>query len=262
MKILFIGDICGCIGRKAIAKVLPKLKKKHRPDLVIANAENSAHGSGVTERILEELLESGVDFFTGGDHSFGKLKKFECYDKYPIIRPANFPPEVPGNGFEMLEVNDQKVLIINLIGRVFMKMDYDCPFRKIDEILNMFKKTDKFVIIDMHAETTSEKINLAHYLKKRASAVIGTHTHVQTADEYVGDQGLAYISDVGMTGFRDGSIGIESEGTIKTFLTQIKQPHVIPKKGRAQLDAVLIEFSAKTKKAKSIKRIKEFVEIK
>ncbi len=262
MKILFIGDICGKIGRKTVAKILPKLKKKLKPDLIIANAENAAHGSGVTEKTLEELLKSGIDFFTGGDHSFDKLKQFDCYKRFSIIRPANFPPEVAGEGYKIIEIKNTKILIINLIGRIFMKKNYDCPFRKADEILTNFKESIKFAIIDIHAETASEKINLARYLDGRVSAILGTHTHVMTADEQISPKGTAYISDTGMVGYKDGSIGIEHEGTIKTFLTQIRHPHVIPQKGKTIFNAVFIELNEKTGKTEKIKSIKEFTEIK
>lgn len=264
LKILFIGDISGKIGRRAIEKLLPKIRKEEKVDFVIANIENVAHGQGITKNTLDELMQTEIDFFTGGDHSFAAKKQLdEIYSgKYPLIRPANFPPNVPGKGFDIVKIKDHEILIINLIGRVFMKSDYDCPFRKLDEILANFSN-QKFsaIIVDIHAEATSEKIILGKYAEKRVSAVLGTHTHVMTADHEITAKGMAYITDVGMTGFADGSLGVEKEGIIETFLTQIKNPHVIPEKGRAFLNGVLLTINNKTGKAKAIKPITKFINI-
>jgi len=263
MKILLIGDINGKIGRQAVAKILPKIKKREKPDLIIANADNVAHGSGVTENTLKELIDAGVDYFTNGDHAFRNLKQLAVYDKFPIIRPANYSPQAPGKGFTIVNQGKNKILLINLIGRTYMKNDYECPFHKIDEILAKFAKQNlSAIIIDVHAEATSEKISLSHYVDGRVSAVIGTHTHVMTADHKITENGTATITDVGMTGAADGSLGIDFEGIIKTFLTQIKYPHVIPEKGKAIFNAVLINIDVKSTKAKSIKPIIEFVNIK
>lgn len=264
IKILFFGDITGRLGRQALAKALPKIKKEYKPDLIIANAENAAHGKGVTVSILEELTSLGIDFITGGDHSFSAKKQLkDIYSgKFPVIRPANYPPNVPGQGYAVVEKNGNKILIINLIGRVFMKMDYDCPFRALDDILANFAKQNlSAIIVDIHAETTSEKVVLGQYANSRVSAVLGTHTHVMTADQKVTNEGTAYITDVGMCGYADGSIGIESEDIIKTYLTQISYSHVLPEKGRAILNSVLITVNPKNKKAKSITPITKFVNI-
>jgi hypothetical protein len=262
-NILFIGDINGKIGRKTVAKILPKLKKSQKIDLVFANAENAAHGVGVTEETLKELVEAGVDYFTTGDHAFDKIKQVDCYEKFPIIRPANYPAEVPGQGYCLITESEHKILLVNLLGRVFMSGDYDCPFRKIDEILAMFAKENlSAIIIDIHAEATSEKISLKHYLDGRVSAVLGTHTHVMTADAEISKNGTAYITDVGMVGFADGCIGIDKEGIIKTFLTQIKYSHSIPEKGRAIFNSVLLTIDPKNKKAKQIKPIIKTINIK
>lgn len=265
MKVLFIGDIVGKIGRKAVAKILPKLKKELKPNLVIANAENLAHGKGVTETTLKEMMEAGVDWFTNGDHAFKAKKQIE--DIYngglPILRPANYSADIPGQGHAIVAVGKQKILLINLVGRVFMRMDYDCPFRKLDEILTNFAKQNlSAIIVDIHAETASEKITLRHFVDGKISAIIGTHTHVMTADQQITDRGTAYITDAGMTGFANGSIGLDKENIIKTFLTQIKYPHQLPEKGRAIFNSVFITINPKTGKAKSIKPIIKFVEIK
>ena len=265
LKILFIGDIVGKIGRKAVQKILPGLKKELKPDLVIANAENIAHGHGVTEKTLKEVMEAGVDWFTCGDHAFKKGKEFGIYKNMPILRPANYSKNAPGKGYSVIAAGEHNILLINLIGRVFMKMDHDCPFNKLDEILadkNLADKKFSAIIIDMHAEATSEKIALGHYADGRASAVLGTHTHIMTADHKITKQGTAHITDTGMAGFADGCIGIEKENIIDTFLTQIKHTHNIPEKGRTIFNSVLVSINGKTGKAKKIEPITKFVEIK
>ncbi len=265
MKILFIGDICGKIGRKAIAKILPKLKKELKPDLVIANAENLAHGQGVTETTLKEMMQAGIDWFTNGDHAFKVQKQIDnVYNGgLPILRPANYSANIPGKGHTVITRGKYKILLISLIGRVFMRMDYDCPFRKLDEILANFAKQNlSAIIVDIHAETASEKIALRHFADGKVSAIFGTHTHVMTADQQITNRGTAYITDAGMTGFADGSIGLDKENIIKTFLTQIKYPHQLPEKGRAIFNAVLLDVSHKTGKAKTIKPITKCVESK
>lgn len=264
LKILFIGDIVGKIGRKTVQAVLPKLKKELKPDLVIANAENIAHGSGVSAKTLKEVMDAGVDYFTCGDHAFKREKELNIYDELPIIRPANYAEGAAGKGHIIIKVGKYNILLINLIGRVFMDMDYNCPFHELDEILakNLADKNISAIIIDIHAEATSEKVAVGHYADGRASAVIGTHTHIQTADAQITKQGTAYITDAGMAGFADGCIGIEKDGIIKTFLTQIKNKHIIPETGKTMLNGVLLEIDEKTGKAKSIKAINKFINIK
>jgi len=265
MKILFIGDIVGKIGRQAAKKIVPKLRAEYKLDLVIANAENAAHGSGITADTLKELLSAKIDFFTSGDHAFKNKKHLCVFNEYPLIRPANYPPGVPGEGYKIIETKGKNIAIVNLIGRVFMRLDYDCPFRKIDEILaniNLQEKKIFAIIVDIHAEATSEKICLGHYLDGRVSAVLGTHTHVLTADNRILENHTAYISDAGMTGAAEGSLGIDKKNIIKTFLEQIKYQHEIPESGPAMLNGVLIEFDEKNGKAKSIKLITKTINIK
>lgn len=262
LKILFIGDVSGRTGRITLAKLLPKLKNKYKYDLAIANVENIAHGSGVTKDTLKEVVDAGVDYMTTGDHAFkGKL---DVFDDFPIIRPANYAKDVPGKGYTIINVKGKNILLISLIGRIFMKMDYDCPFREIDEILAnplLPEKRLSAIIVDIHAEATSEKIALKYYLDGRVSALLGTHTHVMTADQEITKEGTAYISDVGMTGFADGCLGVDKENVTKTFLTQIPYPHKIPEKGRSILNAVLLTIDSTSAKAKGIKPITEFIEI-
>jgi len=266
MNILFIGDIVGKIGRETVAKVLPELKRDHKIDMVIANAENSAHGAGLTEEIIKELEGAGVDAITTGDHAFDNKRNLEIFDKHDnVLRPANYSPGAPGRGFAVLSVKGRNILLVNLIGRVFMSGNHECPFRELDEILanaDLRSKKISGIIIDIHAETTSEKVNMGYYAAGRVSAVFGTHTHIMTADHRVMESGTAYITDVGMVGAADESLGIAKEGTLKTFLTQIKQTHVIPEKGLAVFNSVLINLSDKTKKAKTIKPLTKFINIK
>jgi len=231
---------------------------------VVANGENSAHGSGITENVVKELTEAGIDWITLGDHAFTRLKSMEdCFALgLPLIRPANFPPDLPGTGAKVITVGSGKILLINLIGRVFMSKDYDDPFRAIDLILsNLAKKNISAIIVDIHAEATSEKVALKHYLDGRVTALLGTHTHIMTADAQITDKGTAYITDTGMVGAADGVLGLEKEGIIKTFITQVKNPHVLPESGRCIFNAVLIIIDPKTKKAKSIEPIIKFVDI-
>ncbi len=262
LKVLFIGDIVGKIGRQTVAKVLPKLKKEKKIDIVIANAENSAHGSGITERIVEELEKYGVDYFTMGDHALRRKNQAGLYNLSNIIRPANFPPGVNGQGYTLIPFKNKNILLINLIGRVFMKSHYDCPFRKLDEILaNVDLQANNIfaIIIDIHAEATSEKIALKHYADGRVGAVLGTHTHVKTADEQISDKGTAFITDVGMVGASDSSLGIAKEGVIRTFLSQIKETHVIPKSGKAIFNSVLLTINTKSTETTAIKSITKHI---
>ncbi len=264
MKILFIGDIVGRIGRETVKKLLPRLIHKHSLDFVFANAENSAHGSGITETIVEELRGAGIDYFTTGDHAFKNKKQLAIFDNLPVLRPANTNNAVPGKGQVILEKNGAKILLINLIGQVFMPLQPENPFIKLDEILadnHLPKNSRSAIIVDIHAETTSEKIALAHYADGRASAIIGTHTHVQTADARISAKGMAAITDVGMVGSADNCLGVEKDGILRTFLTQVKEPHVIPEKGQAIFNAVLIKFNNSEGQATAIKPISEFIEI-
>ena len=265
IKILFIGEIMGKIGRRAVREILPQLKNELKPDLIIANADNLAHGKGVSESTVKEIMQDGVIWFTNGDHAFDNLNSLNLYDSdLPLLRPANYSSQAPGKGFAEIKLkNGHNILLISLIGRVFMSMDYDCPFMEVDKILsNLANKNLSAIIIDMHAEATSEKVALKHYLDGRVSAILGTHTHIMTADSEITDEGTGYITDVGMTGFTDGVIGIGKEGIIKTFLTQIKYPHEIHDTGKAIFNAVYFEINPKNKKTITFKPITKFINIK
>lgn len=264
MKILFIGDIFGKLGRETIHNLLPQIKKDHRPDLIIANAENSAHGSGITETTLTALKESGIQFMTMGDHAFDRIEQAEvCYGQnQPIIRPANLPDQLPGVGHKIFNTKKGDILVINLLGRVNMPFQYDCPFRKFDEIYDSYKKTDlAAIIVDFHAETTAEKVCFGHYVDGRATAVLGTHTHVPTADARLLPKKTAYITDVGMTGAYNESIGIDLAMATKTLINQVKHKRSIPEKGEVILSGALVEIDTARKKAKAIKQLQYFGKI-
>lgn len=258
MKILFIGDIVGRPGREAVKAILPELKKEQEIDLVIANAENLAHGRGFTVDTIEEMQKAGVDFFTSGNHVWdnkGSVAKLN--DKsFPLLRPANFPDSAFGRGYQVVETTMmKKVLVINLMGRVFMKHYLDCPFQAIDKILQETAHEQiQAIFVDFHAEATSEKTALANYIDGKVSAFVGTHTHVPTADCRLLPNGTAFVNDVGMTGPIDSIIGMKQEAVIQNFLTQMPTSFEIQESGPKTFNSVLIEIDESTKKATSIER--------
>ncbi|MBI5972360.1 TIGR00282 family metallophosphoesterase [Staphylococcus caledonicus] len=254
MRILFIGDIVGKIGREAIAEYLPKIKQAYKPTVSIVNAENAAHGKGLTEKIYKQLLRDGVDFMTMGNHTYGQREIYEFIDDAKrMVRPANFPSEAPGVGMRFIQINDIKLAIINLQGRSFMQ-DIDDPFKKADQLIEEAQKETDYIFVDFHAETTSEKNAMGWYLDGRASVMVGTHTHIQTSDERVLPNGTGYITDVGMTGYYDGILGINRDEVIERFITSLPQRHVIPNDGRSVLSGVIIDLD-KEGKTKHIERI-------
>ncbi|WP_085062848.1 TIGR00282 family metallophosphoesterase [Staphylococcus haemolyticus] len=254
MRILFIGDIVGKVGRNAIAEYLPKIRQSYRPTVSIVNAENAAHGKGLTEKLYKQLLRDGVDFMTMGNHTYGQREIYDFIDDANrMVRPANFPSEAPGVGMRFIQINDIKLAIINLQGRSFMQ-DIDDPFKKADQLIEEAKKETNFIFVDFHAETTSEKNAMGWYLDGRVSAVVGTHTHIQTSDERVLPNGTGYITDVGMTGYYDGILGINRDEVIERFITSLPQRHVVPDDGRSVLSGVIIDLD-KDGKTKQIERI-------
>jgi len=259
MKILFFGDIVGKTGRHAVRQVLPGLKKKHKPDLVIANGENAAHGIGLTVKTARELFDAGVDFLTGGNHMFDKQEQIaEVFAAYPekVIRPANFEGNYPGSGFVRLAVGEVSVLVINLNAQVFMERQFDglisSPFKKLDEILQSGPKSD-IILVDFHSEATSEKRGLGFYADGRASAVWGTHTHVQTNDAQILPGGTAYISDVGMCGSAQSILGVDKELVLRRFLSADKVSLEVEESAEAEIGYIVLEVDEKTGKAISIK---------
>lgn len=257
MKILFIGDIVGEPGRRAVKELLPKIKKSQSLDFVIANGENVAGGSGITPALAEELFACGIDVITTGDHVWKRKEIIDRIDSEKrLLRPANYPREAPGFGSTVVKSeSDTEVGVISLIGRVFMQA-VECPFRVAKEELAKIKEKARIIIVDIHAEATSEKIALGWYLDGLVSAVVGTHTHVQTADEKILPKGTAFISDVGMTGPFDSVIGRKKEQILARFLTQMPARFETAE-GDIQLHGVILDIDEKTGKADSIKRVQE-----
>lgn len=263
MKVLFIGDIVGSPGRHIVRERLGDLVQQRDIDLVIANGENSASGFGITPRIVEELLHQNIAVITGGNHSWDRKEIMDFMPHEPrLLRPHNFPETNPGTGLYVgVAKNGLKFAILNLQGRVFLPA-IDDPFKKADAVLETLPADVSFVLIDMHAETTSEKIALGWYLDGRVTAVVGTHTHVTTADEHVLPNGTAYITDVGMTGPHDGVIGMDRTGVLKKFIDAMPARFEVAS-GNVQLNAVLIESDdsstpnqAGRLRARSIERVR------
>jgi len=266
MSVLFLGDVIGKIGRRGVAKVLPELREEYRPDLVIANAENLAHGKGTTAVTVDEMTKAGVNFFTGGNHTFAKDEAVVLLGKpdMPMIRPANYPPGTPGHGYKVIEVGSRKVLIINLLGRVFMKEGVDDPFRAFDDIFKTYdgaKDDLAAIIVDFHGEVTSEKVAFGWYTDGRASAILGTHTHIPTADTWVLPHGTGYVTDVGMVGGRDTVIGIAKDHVLKRFASPLGGKFEPPDEGRCRFNSVLVEIDPKSHHTVNIERIDREVDI-
>jgi len=263
MKIVFFGDIVGRGGRRAVRNILPKLQKKLSPDFVIANVENLAHGKGITEKTLNQMEEAGIEAFTSGNHIFQRKEGLEILEKKDtnVLRPANYPPEAPGIGYKIFQIRTKKLLLINIIGRVFFREDYDCPFRTMDNIL-IDTKDEKpdVIIVDFHKEATSESQAMSYYLDGRISALIGTHTHVPTADAQIMPQKTAYITDVGMAGIKESVLGVNKKSVIEHFLTQLPFKYDIIDEGVAEVNYVVIDIDNKGK-AKSIEKGYEEVEV-
>lgn len=241
MRILFLGDIVGHPGKQMVEQWMPKLMKRFQPDITIANAENIApNGRGITERLAEALFDVEVDILTLGNHTFDQKESLHLIGTdRRIVRPANYPEGAPGQGYTLCKAAGGQVAIISLLGRSFMG-DYDDPFRKADQILAEIGDKTKHIFLDIHAEATAEKAALATYLSGRVSAVVGTHTHVQTADERILAGGTAFLTDVGMCGPYESIIGFHKDGVIQKFLMQMPSRFEVPQ-GEAQLHGVLIE---------------------
>jgi 2',3'-cyclic-nucleotide 2'-phosphodiesterase len=261
MRILFIGDIVGKPGREAVASLLPGLKAELEPELVIANAENAAAGRGVTRAIVRSLISSGVDVMTTGNHVWARTEELGLLDEEPrVLRPANYPPGSPGRGWGVFRTTRGNLIAVaNLIGRALME-PVDDPFRAADEILALAMAQTPLSFIDFHAETTSEKMAFGWHCAGRASAVVGTHTHVQTADERILPGGTAYITDVGMCGPEDSVIGMEIEAALARFRTQLPH-HLKVADSVATLCGVVIELDDQTGKALSIQRLRRSAEL-
>jgi len=257
LKILFIGDIFAKPGRLILSNRLERLKSIYKWDVCIANAENAAGGKGINFNAADEIFGSGVDAVTMGNHTWARKEVFNFIDSCSkMIRPANFPKGVPGRGRMIIEKNGVKVGLLNLIGRIYMDPPSECPFHTADREIPLLRQQCRVILVDFHAEATSEKTALAYYLDGKVSAVIGTHTHVQTSDERILDNGTAFITDAGMTGPTEGIIGVDKELIIQKFIFGLPG-HFEPAKGRICLNAVLVTVDENTGRALEIKRISD-----
>lgn len=255
MKILFIGDVVGSPGREMVKEYLPRLREKYRPTMTIVNGENAAAGKGITEKIYKDFLTWGTHIVTLGNHAWNKKDIFEFIDDAPhLIRPANFPDGNPGHGLAYVNINGTIVAVINLQGRTFMQA-IDDPFLKADELIAEAKKKTNIIFVDFHAEATSEKQAFAWYVDGRVSAVVGTHTHTQTADERILPGGTGYITDVGMTGPYEGILGVERDAVINRFITNLPVRFEVTKEGSSQLNGFVVTIDKGTGKAKAVERI-------
>ncbi|MDD5040485.1 MAG: TIGR00282 family metallophosphoesterase [Patescibacteria group bacterium] len=257
-KVLFFGDIVGKPGRKALAAVLPELKKTYQPTVVIANAENLGHGVGVTRKTLEECQHAGVDLFTSGNHIWKKPEVYEIFEKgdVPLIRPANFPGDQPGSGHTVISLGSYALLVINLNGQVFIDEQFENPFHAFDHIIGMYSPGDlNGIIVDLHAEATSEKVAFGWHADGRASAVLGTHTHIPTADTALLPNGTAYQTDVGMVGLKESVIGVDKDIVLNNFTKETQRSHDIPDHGACIVNGTLVTINPATRYAEAIERV-------
>ncbi len=257
-RILFLGDVIGSPGRETLKKLLPKLLQQHQPDLVIINGENSAHGKGITQKIYDEFMEMGVQCITSGNHIFDNKEILKSLNQCPnLLRPINYPKRAPGTGMIVLPIvkNGLSIAVISVLGQVFMP-PMNHPFEALETALETLATQDvKHIIVDIHAEATSEKVALLHHFNGRITAILGTHTHVQTADEIVTEQGTAYITDVGMVGAKWSLLGMEEGPVISRFLTGLPAAFQPEKKGPMLLNGVVITLDNNKPIATAIERI-------
>ncbi|MCF7894473.1 MAG: TIGR00282 family metallophosphoesterase [Candidatus Omnitrophica bacterium] len=253
MKILFLGDIVGRPGRQFLGKMLPRLKEETGAELTIANGENAAGGSSITPDTAKEIFDAGIDILSSGDHVFKKKQSREVLKNSPLIRPLNYGEQAAGSGYIIKEVKGIKVAVVNLLGRVFMN-PVDCPFKAIKKLLPKLKEEAKIIIVDMHAEATSEKLAMGYFLAGEVSAVVGTHTHIPTADKRIIDGFTAYITDLGMTGSFDSVLGREKAAIIERFLTNMPVRFDLAK-GDPRIQGVILDIEEKNGKALGIERV-------
>lgn len=254
MKILAIGDIVGENGLNKLKELLPNLKQREKIDFVIANGENVAGGMGITEKLFRQMIYAGVDVVTLGNHTWAKKDIFNFIDDEKILRPANYPKNIQGKGYNIYNYKNKKIAVINLIGRTNMGILSENPFLEADKILEQIKKKTDIIIVDFHAEATAEKIALAHYLDGRVNIIFGTHTHVQTADEIILTNGTAYITDIGMTGPCDSVIGMDKKVSIKRFVTTLPEKYKIAE-GECRFNSCLFFINDDNCRTEKITRI-------
>jgi len=260
MKVLMIGDIFGKPGRRTVRHYLPQLRQHYQLDFVIANGENAANGMGITNDTAEELLSSGIDVLTMGNHVWDKKEIINLIEMEPrILRPANYPPGAPGIGYSIYHAqNNIEVGVVNLSGRVFLG-NLDCPFRTAESIISSLKKRTQIILVDFHAEATSEKMALGWYLDGKVTACCGTHTHIQTADARILPGGTAYITDLGMTGPRNSVLGVDSRLVIQKFLSQMPVKFEVAG-GPCQFNGVIIDMDSKTGRSVNIITLNEIID--
>ena len=254
MRILAVGDIIGESGVRKLNSVLQKIKVQENIDFVIVNGENSAEGMGITEKNFKDIISAGADVVTMGNHTWGKKDIFKFIDDPKIIRPANYPEDVVGKGYEIYNCKDKKIAVINLLGRVDIGVLSENPFLVAKKIIEQIKDKVDIIIIDFHAEATAEKIAMGHYLDGDITAIFGTHTHVQTADEKILPKGTGYITDIGMTGPEHSVIGMDIQASIKRFETTLPERYKIAS-GKCIFNSCIFEIDDKTNKVASIKRV-------
>ena len=254
MKILAVGDIVGENGLNKLKEILPNLKQRERIDFVIVNGENVAGGMGITSRDFKQILFAGADVVTLGNHTWSKKDVFNIIDDERILRPANYPKDVVGKGYNIYNYKNKKIAVINLIGRTNMGVLSENPFLEADNIIEKIKDKADYIIIDFHAEATAEKIALANYLDGKVNIIFGTHTHVQTADEMILPNGTAYITDIGMTGPINSVIGMDKKASIKRFVTTLPEKYKIAD-GESKFNSCLFELDDETGRIEKITRI-------
>lgn len=256
LRVLFLGDIVGKTGRAIFQKHIGQLKRELDIDAVIVNGENSSHGRGITSRTMKFFKHNGVDVVTSGNHVWKNKEIYSYMDEHrDLLRPANYPSECPGVGVTTFSCKGQEVGVINLQGRVFMREDLACPFKTAESILTYLKDKTKLIFVDFHAEASSEKMGLAYFLDGKVSAVLGTHTHVLTADERVLPGGTAYITDAGMAGSQNSMIGMVKDSVIRRFITQLPSKFEVDTKPPFSMSGALIDVDTSTGKATEIKRL-------
>lgn len=254
MKILAIGDIIGEIGVKKLKEELPKLKKEKNIDFVITNGENSAGGMGITEKNFKDIIDAGTDVVTMGNHTWGKKEIFKFIDNPKLLRPANYPKGVVGKGLGIYKCKNKNIAVINLLGRVDINILTENPFVMANDMVEDLKNKVDMIFIDFHAEATAEKIAMGRFLDGKITALFGTHTHVQTADDQIFPKGTAYITDLGMTGPKESVIGMNIQASIKRFETALPEKYKLAE-GKCIFNAVVFEIDEETNKVKNIERI-------
>lgn len=254
MKILAVGDIVGERGLNKLKESLPILKQKEKIDFIIINGENVAGGMGITKRDFQQILFSGADVVTLGNHTWSKKDIFNFIDDEKLIRPANYPKGVVGKGYNIYNCKNKRIAVINLLGRTNMGILTENPFLEADNILENIKEKADYIVVDFHAEATAEKIAMKYYLDKRVNIIFGTHTHVQTADEEITENGMAYITDIGMTGPINSVIGMDKKASIKRFVTTLPEKYKIAE-GECKFNSCLFEINDETGRTDSIRRI-------